>query len=269
MSTRAPAPLVVLLVAGCTAGSPEATPTVTSTSSPLPQHVTVRADPPETVEEVIDGRTVLLSNGVRARVLGLGAPGECWSAAALAFARETLLGKQVHYSRASEALITLRLNNNDDYATLAVSRGAMRADPADPVLTEAEKSAAQTKVGLWGAPCHGQDTTPPSPQRDACTLSYRVAKEWAGGFHAEIIIRNNTPASVMGWTLRWTFPSGQKIGYTWNMTARQDGPDVTATSPGIVHAGGGTVSVRFNATTPQPNVAPSTFTFNGKPCATS
>lgn len=244
---------------------------------------------PEVVEEVVDSRTVLLSNGLRARVLGLAAPAECWSAGALKFAQETLLGKPVRYSRASESAISLRLADNSDYATLAVSKGASRAQQDDPVLTEPEQAAAKAGLGLWGPPCQGLDTTPAPapppppaaapttaapappapPAKTGCAVTYRIAKEWHNGFHTELVVRNHDQTPVTRWVVRWRFPSGQQIRETWGMTARQMGADVIAMSQdgaGSI-AAGGEVSLRFNAVTAGPNVTPTGFTLNGKTCA--
>ncbi|MFI6094671.1 cellulose binding domain-containing protein [Lentzea sp. NPDC051213] len=274
-------PAAVLIVAACATGSADTAPTGAADSTPQLPPITLLPPPPDKVEEVVDARTVVLSTGTRARVLGLAAPGECYSGAAVKFARDTLLGKQVHYSRASESLISLRLPNNDDYAALAVSKGALRAEKDDPVLTEVEKSAAQAGLGLWGPPCQGHDTTPthpapapppvtstppPAAAKD-CAVTYRVAKEWAGGFHVELIVRNNTRTPATRWTVHWKFPSGQRIGETWGMTARQYGADVIAMSPdgnGSISAGG-QVSLRFNAA--GPTAAPTAFELNGKSCS--
>ncbi|WP_346127459.1 cellulose binding domain-containing protein [Lentzea roselyniae] len=283
-------PVAVLLVATACATSSAHTPAA-STVSTSPQHVTVLPPPPETVEDVVDARTVVLSNGVKARLLGLAAPGECWSAGALKFAKETLIGKPVRYSRASESAITLRLANdtNSDYATLAVSRGAARAEKDDPVLTEPEQTAAKAGLGLWGPPCKGQDTTPtaappppppppagsttttttPPAEKKGCAVTYRVAKEWPGGFHAELVVRNNTDKPISQWKLFWKFPSGQHIRETWGMTAYQYGDGVLALSqdPNGSISAGGQVSLRFNAATTGPNVAPTAFMLSGVTCS--
>jgi hypothetical protein len=274
--------LSLLLVTAC-APSAADTPADQPTQSSLPQHVTVLAPPPDVVDEVVDGRTVVLSNGLKAHVLGLAPPAECWSAGALRFAKDTLLGKQVRYSRASETAITLRLADNSDYAFLAVSKGAARAEKDDPVLTEPEKAAAAAGVGLWGPPCKGSDTTPtsapppppsapvtssaaPVPQKD-CTVTYRLAQEWAGGFHAEMIVRNNTQKPFAQWKLYWRFPSGQQIQETWGMKAFQYGADVVAVSQdgyGTIGAGA-QVSLRFNAA--GKNAAPAGYMVNGVACS--
>ena len=237
----------------------------------------------------------MLSNGVKAQVLGLAAPGACWSEAALKFAKDTLQGKPVHYSRASESAITLRLADDSEYAFLAVSQGAARAEKDDPVLTEPEKAAARFGLGLWGPPCNGQDTTPtpapppappattspPPPAKKGCSATYHVLKEWTGGFHAELTVRNHDETPVTKWSVRWRFSGSQQIKETFGMTARQFGPDVVGTSQdgnGSISAGG-EMTARFNVSTaappgpygppgpPGPNVAPTAFTLNGKACS--
>ncbi len=280
-------PFAVLLAAACTTSSVENTAGTSELTSPQ-QQVTVLPPPPETVDDVVDGRTVALSNGLKARVIGLAAPGECWQAGALKFARDSLLGKHVRYSRASEAAITLRLADtpdHTDYATLAVSKGASRAEKDDPVLTEPEKAAQKAGLGLWGPPCQGQDTTPapappppppppapttttPPPAPKDCSVSYRVLNEWADGFHGELIVRNNTRNPFTRWNLSWPFPSGQRIRETWGMIARQRDADVLAISQdGSAIPAGGQVALQFNAVKFGPNVTPTAFRLSGKECS--
>jgi hypothetical protein len=276
----------MLALAACST-SPAITPASSPSSLPppsAPQNVTVLPPPPELVEDVVDGRTVVLSNGLKARLLGLAAPGPCWSEASLEFAKNTLVGKPVRYSRASESAITLRLADNSDYAVLAVSKGVARAEKDDPVLTEPEKAATAAGTGLWGSPCKGQDTSPPPPPppttttppppppppaKKGCSVTYRVVKEWPGGFHAELTVRNHDQTPVNRWALHWRFPSGQKIGDTWGEAAHQYGADVLAMSKdgnGSI-APGGSVSLRFNVSTSGPNVAPTEFSLNWKTCS--
>lgn len=279
-------PLAALALAACstsTAINPASSPSTLPPPS-TPQNVTVLPPPPELVEDVVDGRTVVLSNGLKAQLLGLAAPGPCWSEASLKFAKDTLVGKPVRYSRASESAITLRLADNSDYAVLAVSKGVARAEKDDPVLTEPEKAATAAGAGLWGSPCKGQDTspppppppssapptttTPPPPAKKGCSVTYRVAKEWPGGFHAELTVRNHDQTPVNRWALHWRFPSGQKIGETWGGAAYQYGADVLAMSrhdDGSIGPGG-SVSLRFNASTSGPNVAPTEFSLNRATC---
>lgn len=276
--------MAVLVLAACSTGAADSSSDGGSESAPPVQAVTLLPPPPDSVEQVVDGRTVVLSTGLKARVLGLAAPGQCFAEAALAFAKAALLGKKVRFSRASESVINLRLINNNDYAALAVSQGALRAEQDDAILVEMEKSAAQAGLGLWGEPCKGQDVTPTTaappppapttttaapPAAQGCVVTYRLLKEWVGGFHAELIVRNHKPGAADRWRLHWRFPSGQRIGEHWGMAAFQYGPDVMASSPdgnGSI-AAGGQVTMRFNGSTAGPNIAPKAFTLNGTTCS--
>lgn len=282
-----PALAAVLVVGACATSAAETA--APGASSPTSQHVTVQPPPPELVSEVVDARTVQLSNGLEARILGLAAPSECWSATALKFAKDTLLGKPVRYSRASASVITLRLNNtNDDYATLAVRQGTMRAEKDDPVLTEVEQTAEKTGLGLWGPPCKGQattstpappppaktTTTPPAPpvEKKDCAVTYGVLKAWNGGFHAEITVRNTTQTAVSRWALHWKYTSGQQTKEAWNAAVHQYGTNVMAMSPQgpagpATLDAGAAVTFRFNAITGSQNVAPASFMLNGKICS--
>lgn len=277
-------PAAVLIVAACTTG-PTETPSPEQPGSPSPtapssqQQITVMPPPPELVSDVIDARTVRLSNGVEARILGLAPAAECWSATALEFTKDTLLNKQVRYSRASESVVSLRLaTTNDDFSSLAVGKGAARAEKDDLVLVEAEKAAEKARLGLWAAPCMAPTTTTPPPpppattttppappaEKKDCAVTYRVAREWPGGFHVEIIVRNTTPAALPRWVLYWKFPGGQKVGQTWNAAVHQRGADVVAVSQTPIDAGA-TVSFRFNAE--GATATPNSFALNGKSCS--
>ncbi|MGW6929114.1 cellulose binding domain-containing protein [Lentzea sp. NPDC054927] len=274
-------PAAVLIVAACTTGSSD--PASPGSSPSSPQHVTVQPPPLEVVAGVVDARTVQLSNGLEARILGLAAADECWSATSLKFTQDTLLGKPVRYSRASESSISLRLNNNDDFAALAVSKGVARAEKDDLVLTEVEKSAATAGLGLWGPPCKtsttsaapppppAQTTTPPPPAPPAakkdCAVTYGILKVWTGGFHVEITVRNTTQASVPQWMLTWKFSGGQKVGQAFGASVFQRGADVVAMSssgPSPLNAGS-SVTFRFN--TEGSTVTPGAFALNGKACS--
>lgn len=152
-----PPAAVLIVAAACATGSTEPAPPASSPQTPSSpqQRVTVMSAQPEIVAGIVDARTVQLSNGLEARILGLAAPDECWSATALKFTQDTLLGKQVRYSRASPSAITLRITNNDDFAALAVSKGLARVEKDDVVLTEVEKSAANAGAGAAGSAVQG------------------------------------------------------------------------------------------------------------------
>ncbi|WP_112265595.1 excalibur calcium-binding domain-containing protein [Lentzea terrae] len=152
------AAVVPLLLVGCSAEpaplSTSATTTTTTTTA-----TTTTTPPPVTVSSVVDGRTVVLSNGAKVQVLGLAQPGECWAASAVEFATKTLVGKAVNVAGSR-----LLLADGNDYAVLAVSQGVARAAAgADAAIQQAEAVARTAALGFWGPSCGGLDVKP-APQ---------------------------------------------------------------------------------------------------------
>jgi endo-1,4-beta-xylanase len=61
----------------------------------------------------------------------------------------------------------------------------------------------------------------------ACTATYAVSNSWQNGFQAGITVKNTGSAAITGWTVKWTFPSGQTITQLWNGSYTQSGAAVT------------------------------------------
>ncbi|MCZ9343164.1 cellulose-binding domain-containing protein, partial [Streptomyces sp. TRM76130] len=72
-----------------------------------------------------------------------------------------------------------------------------------------------------------------------------------------------------GWTLGFTFPSGQTITNMWGGTPTQSGSSVTVTAASYTSAipTGGSVTVGFTGTKLSTNAAPTGFTLNGTNCS--
>ncbi|NUT36070.1 MAG: hypothetical protein HOV79_23690 [Hamadaea sp.] len=105
-----------------------------------------------------------------------------------------------------------------------------------------------------------------------CTVAYRVTSQWDGAFNADVRITNTGPATVTGWTLRWTYPGTQRISQLWNGSPVQTGPAVAVTDLGYnasIASGGGSQSFGFQATWSGSNPNPTAFTLNGLPCLTA
>jgi chitin-binding protein len=76
-----------------------------------------------------------------------------------------------------------------------------------------------------------QPTTPAPPASGACSATYSIVGSWSGGFQADVRVTAGSSA-IRGWTVRWTFPSGQSVGNAWNATVTTSGSSVTATNAG-------------------------------------
>ncbi|MFC3895292.1 cellulose binding domain-containing protein [Lentzea rhizosphaerae] len=269
---RTVAVAMVLVSASCAGNT--TTPTGTITPSRTPSIVappslqdTVRL----TVHGVIDGRTVLLSDGSRIVIDGLAAPEPCWAAAAAVFAKSFLLDRPVLVERfPSDEEAALWLQDGTEYALLTVGQGVLRGDaPHDPAYGAAEDTAKRAGLGLWGPPCLGQATPPSGSATPAptygCTVTYRVAHRWQNGFHAEVTIANTGNTLVTDWSLRWTFARGERVTDTWNTKIEQSGATVKAGASATIPAGG-TQWLRFNATQGPESPVPQSFTLNDRRC---
>ncbi|MGX1158449.1 cellulase family glycosylhydrolase [Streptomyces albogriseolus] len=112
-------------------------------------------------------------------------------------------------------------------------------------------------------------TTASGPAAGSCAVTYRVTGEWPGGFQGEVVVRNTGSTAVDGWTLRWTFPDGQRITSLWGGTVTQSGAEVsvaaapyTATIPPS-----GAVSLGFTGARAGTNTDPTVFLLNGAECS--
>ncbi|WP_308188913.1 glycoside hydrolase family 6 protein [Streptacidiphilus sp. ASG 303] len=114
-------------------------------------------------------------------------------------------------------------------------------------------------------------TTAPPTGSAACAVTYRVTNSWAGGFTADVTVKNTGSSQVNGWRLAWTFPGDQRITNAWNATASQSGASVTAADAGYnaALAPGASTTLGFQATVGAANPAPTSFTLNGAPCSAS
>ncbi|MEU4392939.1 lytic polysaccharide monooxygenase [Kribbella sp. NPDC023855] len=65
-------------------------------------------------------------------------------------------------------------------------------------------------------------TTPPPPT--TCSVSYSTPSQWNNGFTASVRVTNTGQNAVNGWTVRWTWPSGQRVvGEGWDATVVNNG----------------------------------------------
>ncbi|GGN08012.1 hypothetical protein GCM10011609_54530 [Lentzea pudingi] len=232
-----------------------------------------------TVHQVVDVRTVKLSDGVEVKVKGLAAPDACWTDAATTFARSMLLEKPVEPTPDGAAEVSLRLADGTDYGLLAVELGMVRNEAADDrAMREAETTASAKHLGRWGPPCVKPSTTTPPPAATTtaapkpvagCSVAYRVTHTWPGGFRTDVTIRNTGNTAVNGWSLQWKFANGQKVTEMWNATPKQSGSEISATAVSYNQAipAGESLLMGFTGSSGSANTAPKSFSLNGLACA--
>ncbi|GIE90847.1 cellulose binding domain-containing protein [Actinoplanes regularis] len=109
---------------------------------------------------------------------------------------------------------------------------------------------------------------PASAASVGCTVTYKIASQWTGGFQGDVAIKNlGDPLS--SWTLGFDFPdSGQKVTQGWSATWSQSGAHVTAASmswngPLATNASTG---IGFTGSYTGSNPVPTAFTLNGVAC---
>jgi hypothetical protein len=106
----------------------------------------------------------------------------------------------------------------------------------------------------------------PGNAATGCSVGY-VVNQWTGGFTANLTVSGGSNP-LHGWTVTWTYPSGQKVTSAWNATVTQSGTAVTAVNlsyNGEVPANGST-QFGFQGTWGSSNPAPTDFAVNGVLC---
>ncbi|MBB2740363.1 UNVERIFIED_ORG: hypothetical protein FHR35_000183 [Microbispora rosea subsp. rosea] len=75
-------------------------------------------------------------------------------------------------------------------------------------------------------PSPSPDSSPTPPVSGACSATIETTNSWPGGFQSTVTVRAGS-APVNGWTVKWTWPSGQSISSLWNGTQSGSGSSVT------------------------------------------
>ncbi len=129
------------------------------------------------------------------------------------------------------------------------------------------RTAALLSATMLAAAGIGAITTTAASAAVGCSVKYDVQSQWPGGFSTNVTLTNVGDA-LNGWTVGWTFASGQTIQQGWNGTFTQSGSKVTVANlsyNGSIPQGGAT-SFGFNGSWNGSNAVPTSFTVNGVTC---
>jgi beta-xylosidase len=129
------------------------------------------------------------------------------------------------------------------------------------------RAAALAALAVTGLTAGVLTAAPSAHAAAGCAVTYAKTSEWQGGFGASVSVTNLGDA-LTGWTLEWSFGSGQQVGQHWNAAITQSGTEVSAKNAAYNGAipTGGTVDFGFNGSFTSANPAPAAFRLNGTTC---
>ncbi|MBN1172194.1 MAG: polysaccharide deacetylase family protein [Micromonosporaceae bacterium] len=129
-------------------------------------------------------------------------------------------------------------------------------------------SASATTTSPSQPATSASSTTPPAS--GACRVTATV-NGWNTGLTAAVTITNTSTATVSGWKLTFTLPSGQTITSGWNATYSPTSGQVTATNASYngTISPNASVSIGYQATHGGTAAAPTGFALNGATCTTA
>ncbi|MFC7479235.1 cellulose binding domain-containing protein [Luedemannella flava] len=117
-------------------------------------------------------------------------------------------------------------------------------------------------------PAVSSAVVPSSAAPATCVIDYQVPTWWPGGFSGQVTLTNKG-APITSWTVRFTFPNGQRITQLWSgiyePTGTSDVVVRNASWNGNV-ATNGSAWFGFNASGDGPSSQPATATLNGVAC---
>jgi len=110
----------------------------------------------------------------------------------------------------------------------------------------------------------------PQPQPGGCKVT-ATTNAWNTGLTASVTITNTGTATINGWQLAFTLPTGQTITNGWGATYAPASGTVTATNASYdgTLAPNASVTIGYQASHTGNSAAPSAFTLNGSACTAS
>jgi endoglucanase len=152
----------------------------------------------------------------------------------------------------------------------AIMSGIGTTPPTTRPTTPATTRATTPVTTRPTTPATTRATTPTQTtpnQTGACRVTATV-NAWNNGLTEGITITNTGTATINGWSLVFTLPSGQTITAGWNATYSPPSGQVTARNASYnpTIAPNTSVSIGFQATHTGNAAAPTSFTLNGAAC---
>ncbi|MBP2707418.1 cellulose binding domain-containing protein [Microbispora sp. RL4-1S] len=122
--------------------------------------------------------------------------------------------------------------------TLLPPNGSTASPSPSPSVSPSSSPSVSPSVSPSASP----SVSPSVPVTGACSATIETTNSWPGGFQSNVTVRAGGSA-VNGWTVKWTWPSGQTISSLWNGTQTVSGSSVTVRNAdynGSIAAGGST-----------------------------
>jgi cellulase/cellobiase CelA1 len=138
-----------------------------------------------------------------------------------------------------------------------VSASASASASASPSASQSPSSSPSSSPSA-SAPAGG------------CHVTYANQSEWAGGFTANVSIKNNGTSAINNWILTYHYGGDQKVTSAWGATPSQSGANVTLTNlsyDGSIAPGVTLTGVGMQGTWTTSDAAPSGFAVNGVACS--
>ena len=123
-------------------------------------------------------------------------------------------------------------------ASASVSASASAsASPSTSTSASPSSSPSGTPTGA------GTGTGSGTGAATQCSAAWSVTNSWSGGFQLGFTVTNTGTSATKGWTVTWTWPSGQSVSQIWNAADTVSGSSVSAANlsyNGVIQPGGNT-----------------------------